>query len=100
MPQDINLDQCTLYHQPLRAKPTKIALEQTEQEKDSEIEDEPPMVEFPKPTVQPQNAVKQPPYAAAFPGAINPNDDLDDGPTPPPVAPPQEILPPKPRQRG
>ena len=66
--RDVKFDEPTLYHQLLKTKPTKIAFKPAEQHKDSEIEDEPPMIQSPKAKVQP-------PKATALPRAINPIDD-------------------------
>jgi len=88
----------TLYHQLLKTKSTKFAFEPAEQDKDSEIEDEPPKP--PKAMIQSPKAKVQPPKATALPRAINPIDDSDDDLTPPPETPPPEIPPPKPRRSG
>jgi len=42
--QDVKFDESTLYHLLLKTKSTKFAFERAEQHKDSEIEDEPPVV--------------------------------------------------------
>ena len=39
--RDVKFDESTLYHQLLQTKPTKIAFEPAEQDKDSEIEEPP-----------------------------------------------------------
>jgi hypothetical protein len=98
--RDVKFDESTLYHQLLKTKPAKIAFEPAEQHKDSEIEDEPPLVQSPKAVIQSPKAKVQPPKAAALPRAINPIDDSDDDLTPPPETPPLEIPPPKPRRSG
>jgi hypothetical protein len=94
--RDVKFDESTLYHQLLKTKPTKFAFKPAEQDKDSEIEAEPP---------KPPKAMIQPPKATALPRAINPNDDSVDDltlppDTPPPATPPPEIPPPKPRRSG
>jgi len=48
--RDVKFDESTLYHQLLKTKPAKFAFEPAEQNKDSEIVDEPPK---PKATAQP-----------------------------------------------
>lgn len=73
-----------------------FTFEPAEQNKDWEIEDEPP---------KPRKFMVQPSKAAAMPRAINPVIDSDDdltppGETPPSETPPAEILPPKPRISG
>jgi hypothetical protein len=42
--RDVKFAESTLYHQLLKTKPAKIILEPAEQDKDSEIEDEPPIL--------------------------------------------------------
>jgi len=83
--RDVNFDESTLSHQLLMTKPTKIAFELAEQDKDSEIE-EPPKV-----LIQSPKAKVQPLVATALPRAFNPIDDSDDDLTPPPETPPPEI---------
>jgi len=94
--RDVKLDESALYHQLLKTKPTKLAFEPAEQDKDSEIEDEAPK----PPKVQAPKAIIQSPKATALPRAINPIDDSDDDLTPPPETPPAETPPPKPRRSG
>jgi len=101
--RDVKFDESTLAHQLLKTKPTKIAFEPTEQDKDSEIENPPKVViQSPKAKVQPPKAAALP---RALPCAINPIDDSDDDltpppETPPPETPPAETPPPKPRRSG
>jgi len=101
--RDVKFDESTLYHQLLKTKPTKIAFEPAEQDKDSEIEEPPKVViQSPKAKVQPPKAASLP---RALPRAINPIDDSDDDltpppETPPPETPPAETPPPKPRRSG
>jgi len=91
--RDVKFDESILYHQLLKTKPTKIAFEPAEQDKDSEIEEPPKVV------IQSLKAKVQPPKAGALPCAlsrtINPIDDSDDNLTPPPETPPPETLPPE-----
>jgi hypothetical protein len=99
--RDVKFDESTLYHQLLKTKPAKFAFEPAEQDKDSEIEDEPPKPKAtsqpPKAMIQSPKAMIQPPKAAALPRAlpraINPIDDSDDDLTPPPETPPPETPP-------
>jgi hypothetical protein len=89
-----------MYHQRLKTKSTKFAFEPAEQDKDSEIEDEPPKP--PKAMILSLNTKVLPPKATALPPGINPIEDSDDDLTPPPEiqpseTPPPEIPPPKPR---
>jgi len=96
--QDVKFDESTLYHQLLKTKPTKIAFEPAEQDKDSEIEEPPNVViQSPKAKLQPPKAAALP---RALPRAINPIDHSDDDLTPPPETPPAETSPPKPRKSG
>jgi hypothetical protein len=101
--RDVKFDESTLYHQLLKTTLTKFASETAEQNKDSEIEEEPPKP--PKATVQPHKATipspkakVQPRNATTFSCAINPIDDSDDELTLPSGTPPPET--PKPRRRG
>jgi hypothetical protein len=92
--RDVTFHESTLYHQLLKTKPTKLAFEPAEQDKDSEIEEPLKVViQFPKAKVQP-------PKATALPCALNPIDDSDDDLTSPPETPPPEIPRPKPRRSG
>jgi len=43
---DVKFDESTLYHKLLKTKPVKITLEPAEQDRDSEIGDEPPKAEI------------------------------------------------------
>jgi len=100
--RDVKFDESTIYHQLLKTKPTKIAFEPAKQDKFSETEDKPPIVQSLKATVQPPKAMiespqakVQPPKTTTLPCAINPIDIWDDDLTPPPETPP-----PKPRRSG
>ena len=95
----MKFNKSTLYHQLLKTKHGKIALEPAEHDKDSEIEDEPSKAKAtlqpPKALIQSPKAKVQPPKEAESPRAINPIDNSDDHLTPPP-----ETTPPMLRRRG
>jgi len=67
--RNVIFDESTLYHQLLKIKLTKFASGPAKQNKDSEIEDEPPKP--PKAMLQSPKAKVKPPKATAFPDAIN-----------------------------
>jgi len=92
--RDVKFDESTLFHQLQKTKPTKIAFEPAEQDKDSEI------VEPPEVVIQSPKTKLQPLKATALPHVINPINNSDDDITPPPETPPPEIPPPKPRRSG
>jgi len=74
--RDVKFDESTLYHQLLKTKPTKIAFEPAEQDKDSEIEERHKVViHSPKAKVQPPNAA---PLPRGLSRAIHPIDNSDD----------------------
>jgi hypothetical protein len=93
-----------MYYWLLKTKPTKIRFGPAKQDKDSEIDDEHPMVQYPQAEVQPPQAMIQSPKSkvqtptvTAFPCAINSTDYSDDDFTTPPETPPVETPLPDPR---
>jgi len=93
--REVKFDESTRYHQLLKTKSTKFAFEPAEQHMDSEIEDQPPVVQPPKAMIQPPKVQVQPPRPTASRHAIIPIDDSDDDLTPPPETPPLATLRPR-----
>jgi len=100
--RDVNFNESTIYHQLLKTKLTKIAVELAEHDTYSEIKDKPSkppksMVQLPKAMIPSPQANVQPPKSPTMPLAINPIDDSDHDVTPPPETLTMETTPPKPR---
>jgi hypothetical protein len=97
----------TIYHHLLKTKPAKIAFDPVEQDKNSEIGEERPMVQclkaavqLPKAMIQSPKAKVQHPKSAALQCAIIPVDDSDDDLTRSPETPPSDMPPLKHRMSG